>query len=165
MKLKVTASTVSVRRKLGALEQKTKSPHPNYQRWLRRIAQRLRSFWFHRFDRFSRGGGNWRSTKRRRNSRGRNRSKILRLTQTLFRALSPVMRGLPGQWESIKGNTIETGYGGSARHPQAKMSVLRLATIHNTGLGVVPKRQIIVRPDSETRQLMIQDGERILKDV
>lgn len=164
MKLKVTASTVSVRRKLRAVERKTKSPDPTYQKWLYRIARRLRSFWFNRFDRFSRGGGNWRSTKRRRNSRGRNRSKILRKTQTLIRALSPIMRGLPGQWERIKGNSIETGYGGSARHPEAKMTVLRLASIHDGGLGIVPQRKIIVQPNAETRKLMIGDAERILKD-
>ena len=163
MKLKVTASTVSVRRKLRAVEQKTQSPDPNYEKWLRRIARRMRSQWFRRFDRFSRGGGNWRSTKRRRGSRGRNRAKILRKTQTLIKALSPVFRGLAGQWEKIRGNSVETGYGGSARHPEAKMTVLSLARIHNDGLGIVP-RQIIVQPNAETRRLMIQDGERILKN-
>ena len=163
MKLKVTASKVSVRKKLADLERRTESPDPNYQKWLQRIARRLRSFWFNRFDRFSRGGGNWRSTKRRRGTRGRNRPRILRKTNTLIRALSPVFRGLAGQWEKIRGNTIETGYGGSARHPEANMTVLSLARIHNDGLGIV-QRQIIVRPDSQTRQLMIQDGERILKN-
>ena len=74
------------------------------------------------------------------------------------------MRGLAGQWEKIRGNSIETGYGGSGRHPEARMTVRRLAMIHNDGLGVVPQRKIIVRPDSATRQLMIADGERILKN-
>ena len=161
MKLKVSASKLSVRRKLEALESKTQSPDPNYEKWLRRIARRMRSQWFHRFDRFSRGGGNWPSTKR---SRGRNRAKILRKTQTLIKALSPVFRGLAGQWEKIRGNSVETGYGGSARHPEAKMTVLSLARIHNDGLGIVPRRQIIVQPNAETRRLMIQDGERILKN-
>ena len=165
MKLKVSASKLSVRRKLEALERRTQSPDPNYEKWLRRIARRMRSQWFHRFDRFSRGGGNWRSTNRRRGSRGRNRAKILRKTQTLIRALSPVFRGLAGQWEKIRGNSVETGYGGSVRHPEAKMTVLRLARIHNDGLGIAPRRQIIVRPSAETRRLMIQDGERILKNV
>ena len=164
MKLKVTASTVSVRRKLEAVERKTESPHPAYQKWLYRAAQRLRSFWFRRFDRFSRGGGNWKSTNRRKGSRGRNRAKILRKTQTLIRALSPIMRGLAGQWERIKGNSIETGYGGSARHPEAKMTVLSLARIHDGGLGIVPQRKIIVRPNAETRRLMVGDAERILKN-
>lgn len=164
MKLKVTASTVSVRRKLEAVERKTESPDPDYQKWLRRAARRMRSYWFRRYDRFSRGGGNWRTTKRRTRSRGRNRSLILRKTHTLMRALSPVMRGLAGQWEKISGNKVETGYGGRGRHPEAKMSVLRLAKIHNEGLGIVPRRQIIVRPNSETRQLIIGDAERILKN-
>ena len=164
MKLKVTASATSVRRKLTDLENKTQSPDPNYETWLRRIARRMRSQWFHRFDRFSRGGGNWRSTNRRRGSRGRNRAKILRKTNTLIKALSPVFRGLAGQWEKIRGNSVETGYGGSARHPEAKMTVLSLARIHNEGLGIVPRRQIIVQPNAETRRLMIQDGERILKN-
>ena len=164
MKLKVSASKLSVRRKLEALERSTQSPDPNYEKWLRRIARRMRSQWFHRFDRFSRGGGNWPSTKRRKGSRGRGRAKILRKTNTLIRALSPVFRGLAGQWEKIRGNSVETGYGGSARHPEAKMTVLSLARIHNDGLGIVPRRQIIVQPNAETRRLMIQDGERILKN-
>ena len=163
MKLKVTASKVSVRRKLEAVEQKTQAPHPTFLKWLRRAAQRYRRQLYDRFDRFSRGGGNWRSTKRRRGTRGRNRPRILRKTNTLIRALSPVFRGLAGQWEKIRGNSIETGYGGSARHPEANMTVLSLARIHNDGQGIV-QRQIIVRPDSQTRQLMIQDGERILKN-
>lgn len=164
MKLKVTASKVSVRKKLADLERRTESPDPNYQKWLQRAARRLRSFWFNRFDRFSRGGGNWKSTKRRKGSRGRNRARILRKTQTLIRALSPVFRGLAGQWEKIRGNSIETGYGGSARHPEAKMTVLSLARIHNNGLGIVPRRQIIVRPDAATREQIRSDGERILKN-
>ena len=149
---------------MEALERKTQSPDPNYDKWLRRIARRMRRQWFDRFDRFSRGGGNWKSTNRRRGSRGRNRAKILRKTQTLIKALSPVFRGLPGQWEKINGNSVETGYGGSARHPEAKMTGLSLARIHNEGLGIMPRRQIIVQPNAETRRLMIEDGERILKN-
>lgn len=163
MKIRVTASTNSVGRKLRAVERKTEAPDEQYIAWLKRSAQRMRSFWSNRFDRFSRGGGNWKRTKRLKNSKGKRKVFILRLTHTLFRALSPVMRGLPGQWEKITGNNIETGFGGSSRHPNAKMAVHALAEIHQEGHGFNPKRKMIVRPDMQTRQQIIDDGERMLK--
>jgi len=73
------------------------------------------------------------------------------------------MRGLPGQWERMRGNTIQTGYGGSARHPQAGMTVRNLAKIHQTGMGVNPQRKIIVGIDKQTRDLIRNDANRILK--
>lgn len=163
MKIRVTASTDSVRRKLRGVERKTEAPDENYKRGLRRMAQRYRSFLFNRFDRFSRGGGNWKSTKRRKSSKGKRKPFILRISHTLMRALSPIMRGLPGQYERIKGNTIETGYGGNAKHPDSSLSVKQLAVIHQKGTARIAARPIIVRPDARTRELMISDIERSIK--
>ena len=163
MKIRITASTDSVRRKLRAVERKTETPDENYQRGLRRMAQRYRSFLFKRFDRFSRGGGNWKSTNRRKSSRGQRRPFILRISHALMRALSPIMRGLPGQYERINGNTIETGYGGNAKHPNSSLSVKQLAVIHQKGTASIAARPIIVQPDTRTRQLMISDLERSIK--
>ena len=163
MKFRATVTKDPVKRKLAAVERRTQAPDQNYLKWLRLSAQRTRSFWFRRFDRFSRGGGNWKSTKRRKGSRRGRKARILVLTKTLLRALSPIMRGLPGQWERIRGNSIQTGYGGSARHPQAGMTVRNLAKIHQTGMGVMPQRKIIVGLDKQTRDLIRNDANRILK--
>lgn len=163
MKFKVTVNKDPVKRKLETVVRRTEAPDQEYLKWLRLAAQRLRSFWFRRFDRFSRGGGNWKSTKRRKGSKRKRKPRILVVSQTLLKALSPIMRGLAGQWESIRGNTIQTGYGGSARHPKAGMTVRNLARIHDQGMGIVPQRRIIVNPDSRTRELIRNDAERILK--
>jgi len=143
--------------KLAAIRERVKPDGDRLTKWKKRSAQRYRSFLFKRFNKFSRGGGNWRNTKRRKAGKTRF---ILRKTHTLYKALSPVYRGLPGQYERLDRNYIETGYGGSGRHPNAKMTVANLAKIHNVGNGIIPQRQIIVSPSSEVIQDIKSDLQR-----
>lgn len=131
--------------KTKVLRDRLKPRSPQMMKFKRAAAQDYRSFLFRRFDRFSRGGGNWPTTKRRRLGLTKF---ILRKTHTLYRALSPVWRNLPGQWQRFVGNKVEIGIKGG-RHPKAKITVGKLAEIHNFGLGKQKRRQIMVGPDSK----------------
>lgn len=159
--LKFTGQVTKDLSKIRALRRKVNPRSPAMARWKKRSAQKYRSFLYKRFDRFSRGGGNWRTNQR---TRGKRRPKkfILRMSHTLFRSLSPVFRGLPGQFERITTDSIEVGIKGG-RHPNASISVGRLAEIHHTGEGIQSERKIIVRPDTKLRQTLVNDLSRILK--
>ena len=128
--------------KTKALREITKPRSPVMVRFKKTAAQEYRSELYQRFDRFSRGQGNWKNTQRRRAGKTKF---ILRKTHTLFKSLSPRFRRLPGQYQRLTGNRIEVGIKGG-KHPEAKISVGRLAQIHNSGEGRMPKRQIFVQP-------------------
>ncbi len=124
-----------------------------------------RAFVQERFDQFSRGGGGWprlaESTKRQRRKPSRPRSRsarrfsILRDTNLMFMALSPTFRSLPGQFQQANRLSVEVGYGGAGYHREARMTVARLASIHDSGEGpFLPRREIIVQPPQRTVQLM-----------
>jgi len=139
--------------KTVALKKAVNSRSAPMMKWKRQAAQLYRSQLFKRFDRFSRGLGNWRNTKRRRAGKTKF---ILRKTHTLYKSLSPVWRGLPGQYQKINRDSIEVGIKGG-KHPEFKGTVGQLAAIHNR------TRQIMVRPDSRTRDLQRARLESLLK--
>lgn len=149
----------------------------------RQWGKRYLTFTRRRFVAQSRGGGEWRplapSTikarrggKRRRTRSPRARTKtttrgsataatvaILRDTGTLFKALTI---GLPGNlFQRIK-DGIKVGFGGPARHPGGKATIRDIAVFHNEGKGV-PKRQILVRPDSALIAAMMRDAQRAVQ--
>lgn len=137
--------------------------HPAMIGMLKQWAALYRSFSQRRFARFSRGGGDWPplalSTQRQRRGarRGRAGSRvfaILRDTGILFAGLDPKVSIRPGQLERRRRLSVQVGYGGSALHSGAKITIARLAEIHDRGLGRVPVRQIIVVPDVITRRRM-----------
>ena len=113
-------------------------------------------------ERFARqGDGTWRPLKqstiaRRRKRVGNTRfsrvATILRDTGTLFAALNPVLS--PGAKEELSEFGITVGFGGSERHPGGGITIKQLAEVHQSGLGRVPKREIIVKPDSQTISTM-----------
>ena len=137
---------------------------------------RYRGFVQERFDRFSKGGGNWKAlskatVKRRRKGRkrtARSKSKtfstgsaaILKDTGTLFRALQPGFVSLPGQLEKDIQYGIRVGFGGPGKHPNSRFTIAQIARAHQTGAGKLPKREIIVDPDIRTVAGMQADMQR-----
>lgn len=121
-----------------------------------------------RYDRFSKGGGNWRplsakTIESRRKGKGSGPvATILRDTSTLHNALDP------GQLSAgaIEENTdfgVRVGYGGGDRHPVGLQSatIANIAMWHDQGMGRNPKRQIIANPDDKTLKRMakaVEDG-------
>lgn len=149
---------------LGRILELEKVSDPNSKElmsWKKSSAMKYRSFLYKRFDRFSRGGGNWRKTKAMK--RSKKKKFILRISHTLFKALSAVFRKLPGQFEEFKEGKVLTGIGGPGKHPNANMKVGRLAAIHHHGEGYQTQRKIVVRPDSELKKVLVQDLRSKLK--
>lgn len=143
---------------------------PIFKKW----AFRYRSFVQHRFDRFSKGGGNWPSlspltiARRRKGKRkGKGRVAILRDTGTLLTALTPSFQRLPGQLQQIVTDGVRVGIGGPARHPGGAATIADIASFHQTGEGHLPVREIIVKPDTATINGMVSDvvneAKRIVK--
>ena len=82
-------------------------------------------------------------------------------TGTLYNALTI---GNPGNWlEDVK-NGVKFGFGGPSRHPSGSATIADIAKFHDTGDGV-PKRQIIVEPDSATVAAMVEDFKRAMKRI
>ena len=151
--------TVTVNKtKLKALKGLTSQRSPEMIAFKKGAARDYRAFLFERFNKFSRHGGNWKKTKRSKGKGGRFKLAsgkrghlILRDTHTLYRSLTPKFSNKPGQYQKLVGNSIVIGIKGG-KHPKAKMSVGKLAAIHNYGKGRMPKRQIFVRPDNELQK-------------
>ncbi len=131
---------------------------------------RYRSFLRERFDKYSKGGGDWaplspKTIARRRKGRGSRRFAvgsiaILRDKGIMFAALDPVFKNKPGQLQEDIQFGIRVGFGGAAPHGDDKITVAQLAEIHHSGLGNVPARVIVVAPDTTTQQGMASDMER-----
>jgi len=149
------------------------------RRAMRQWAARYRSFAQQRFDRYSKGGGDWpplaASTKRRRQkarkgSKGRKKGaarsfSILRDNDLLFEALETPWTSKPGALQEDISFGIRVGYGGPARHPGGKASIADIAGFHDTGAGNLPRRQIIDVPDARTLVAMANDTERALGEM
>ena len=134
-----------------------------YHRW----AERYRSFAALRFDKFSKGGGDWaplkpatiRARRQGRKRKGTRTAAILADTATVKNALTRIFVGNPGQFEQDLNKGIRVGYGGGAIHPASKgaVTVSDIADWHQTGAGRLPQRKIIVDPDQSTINRMAKD--------
>jgi hypothetical protein len=130
---------------------------------------RYRSFAQRRYAKFSKGGGDWKplSKLRERNKAAdpdNQQQGILRDTGTLFRVLDPIVLS-PGAIEKKTDFvSVLLGFGGSASHPKAPMTIADLATKHNDGKGV-PKRTIIVEPPDDIKQQMAEDLARAIAKI
>ena len=107
-----------------------------------------RAFVLRRFDRFSRGGGNWKP-----NSdavkRAKRSSAILVDSRVMRLGLNVGVRAT-----RITKNSVTFSFTNRARHPSASLTIAQLATVHDQGNGV-PKRQILVKPDAETTKRLL----------
>lgn len=106
--------------------------------------------YYGRFKQFSAGGGNWAPKKSFSVS-----PLILRDTDSLLEALNPRNVAAPGRLHDIKPFEARVGFGGGASHPKARMSIAKLADIHNSGKGVT-KRPIITPLPRHVRERMIE---------
>lgn len=130
-----------------------------------------KGFIYRRFDRYSKGGGDWAplaasTLRRRRRGRGTGSPAILRDTGMLFAALNPNVVGDPAKvMELITTGThweINVGYGGPQRYPDGA-SVSDIASFHQTGGPHLPQRKIIVPPDQETLDRMAEAARQEIK--
>lgn len=134
----------------------------NYQREIpsrnRKVLElwtlRYRSYIQRRWNSFSRGGGDWAPLKYREGS-------ILRDTNTMFTAMTPAVNAPPGSINDFLSDNsgVIIGFGGTAAHPGGP-SIMQIALWHQEGAGNLPKREIIVEPDSALKTQMLEDLKR-----
>jgi hypothetical protein len=121
--------------------------------------ERFFAFQRREFVRNSAGGGKWAplspATLGRRRAEGFHGKLILRVTRTIFNALFP---GRPGNVVRRKGaGVVEMGIGGDDRHPEARMTIARLAQLHHEGGTNLPARVVINPIDAATTLAMNGD--------
>lgn len=131
-----------------------------------------RGFVQERFSKQSRGGGDWPSLKpatikARRQGRsklraGEVRAAILVDTGIMKNVLDPTFNSKPGALEERIPFGVRVGYGGPGRYPGGSATIADIASFHQEGKGRLPKREIIVDPDSKTVSLMVGAMERAL---
>lgn len=158
--------TKVLRKFIKAVSEDTAQMDPVFNLW----AKRYETFTKRRYNKSSRGGGNWkklakstreRRRKARRGRRGDRSFAILKDTGTLFKSLTI---GAPGNLKKRIKHGIRYGFS-KVKHPGAKkITIQRLAAAHDEGDGV-PKRQILVEPDSGTRRRMKDDLKRTLQRI
>jgi hypothetical protein len=96
----------------------------------------------------------------RRGAQGPRRVSLLRDTGLLFNALDPQFSPGKGAIQQDVPFGLTVGFGGPAKHPQGRATIADVAGFHQTGTPKMPKRQILVEPDTRTTQLMGQDMQR-----
>lgn len=156
----IITAKVDVRlRGLTALRNELASPRGPVRRALLSWELTYRAFALRRFDRFSRGGGDWPKLKEATRRRKRS-SAILVDHRELRLGLQSGIGRLTGT-----GTSLRLGFTRKTRHRRAKMSIAALATIHDLGLGVVPRRRILAQPDRPTRTRMAADVKKAALEV
>lgn len=119
-----------------------------------RIERTYAAFVLHRFDRFSRGAGNWRKLKPETIKR-KGSSAILVDTRAMRLGLGAT-GGIKIRVSGGSGGvSVELRFAQRDRHPNADLSISDLAAIHDGGLGKVPRRRILVGPDQTSRSDML----------
>lgn len=109
-----------------------------------------------RFDKFSKGGGDWPDIKKETKLRKKS-TRILVDTRVMRLGL-----GADIAMTSQSGMRTTIGIRQRTKHTRAKMTVADLASIHHFGLGRVPRRKILVRPDPITSRLM---SDRVMRGI
>jgi len=140
----------------------------NLRRVFNRWGVRYLSFAQERFDKYSKGGGDWtplkkstidrrRSGTKRSKSSGLPKTTILRDTGVLLNTLD-FRTKVRGQLREDLPNGIRVGFGGPARHGSGGIATIAdIASFHDSGAGHLPKRTIIAQPDQITIKQMVDD--------
>jgi hypothetical protein len=140
-----------------SFESTSKNPTPVQRKWGRFIL----SFLQRRFNKFSRGGGNWKPLKKATIARRKKPAKgkkggsrvaaILVDTRSVFNALKPGKKGnLFIAFKRFRRSGIRVGYNEQDKHSGGQ-TIHDIARYHNYGLGNLPERKIIVQPDAKTK--------------
>jgi len=142
---------------LKNLQRHTRAQSGPYNRMWKQIGAIMLGFWRRRYERFSKGGGDWKdlapSTKRgrqkaKRGSKGQRRFAILRDKGLLLNALAV---GSGGSVLERRGRGIRVGFS-NRKHPESDFTLADLADTHQRGnpAGNLPARPILVEPDART---------------
>jgi len=113
-------------------------------------------FLLNRYERFSRGQGNWKALKPITLAGKVRRGLlllILRATDTLYDYFNPTFSRKPGELSETIPFGVRVGFGKNMErlHPDSKNKTIReIAMFHQEGGGRLPQRKIIAPPDQDT---------------
>lgn len=155
IKIKISGDLL---KKLRKLVKNLKGGQGPVQKMWFEVAAIYRGFILRRFRKFSRGEGNWPQLSPS-TIAAKGSSKILIDKGFLVASLNPAfMTG--GPVEMTKNRLgVEIRFSSSS-HQSSGLTIADLARVHQLGLGTVPKRKILVKPDDKT---MAQIGKLIEK--
>lgn len=156
-----------VRINLSPLRRRVKVPREVFQKW----ADRWKKFSQERFNRLSKGGGEWKQLSPRtiverfhRKKFKRTVTSILFESGTLFKVLEPGKRRRGGTLKFKRRGgqirSVRVGYGGTAKHPLSKSkSIAVIARKHQKGdrRARLPRRRIVVAPPRKVVRMMARD--------
>jgi hypothetical protein len=152
--VKITMTSLTAYKKVVNTQLKSGSPGvltDVFKQW----AIRYRSFIQQRYNKYSRGGGDWAPLKQA-TIDAKGSSGILIDTGLMFSALTPVWQSPPGGINRFITGGVEVGFGGEAGRPDGLLTIAELAAIHQE------TRPIIVQPDNDTMEGCARDLERAL---
>lgn len=164
---------------------------PSVSDALTQIGGRMETFTKRRFDKNSRGGGDWKplaastiAGRRPPNPRNRSRDSALSVGRTRSGKLKPTNRrvailvdtrqmrkglelGFPG---NVRAKFAASGrfgvrYGIQGGNHKGGMTIGRLASIHHNGNARLPARKIVVRPDAATVSRMTNDLRNAIRKI
>lgn len=81
----------------------------------------------------------------------------------MFAVVQPTFSGKPGQLEEHVSFGVKVGFGGPGRYVGGgKATIADIASFHQKGGPSLPKREIVVAPDSTTISAMSGDMDRAI---
>ena len=111
-----------------------------------------RAFVLKRFDKFSRGGGDWKPLSLW-TILWKLSTKILVDTRAMRMALPTAVRSV-----AFTRNSVIFGFVSDTIHPVSNLPIAEMLSIHHEGRGVVPARPILVVPDQETKAKILKQA-------
>lgn len=133
--------------------------------------QLYRAEMLERFEKLTRGGGEWpylkfvRPKNRQAGTVDPRQQNILWDEGFLVGSLQPEiqMAESKGGWQEIRDNTITIGFAKIVKHKRGHLTVQDIADRHQAGNGV-PQRRILVPPSDELIEKMLQWAEKALME-
>lgn len=129
---------------IRGLKQLGRTSSPESRRALRLIGTIYLSFVRRRYDKFSKGGGDWKPLARE-TEKAKGSKIILKDEGILFNALLPNSEG--SELEIKGGSKVRVGFSDAQYPGGGRVTYRQLATFHDQGAGRLPKRMIFVEPD------------------
>ena len=131
--------------------------NPTYERMMIQLAAVYQADMRKRYNKFSRGGGDWAPLKKStlRGRKGKGKQSILADTGLLRNALTFGGRG--SVLKMVDAKTARVGFSDTMNHPDTGLSFAELAAIHQAGNPSknLPAREILADPSAAAKRKMV----------
>ena len=126
------------------------------------IAHVYLSFIRTRYNKFSRGGGNWKPLKAA-TIKAKKSTTILKDNGILFNALTPNANG--NLLEVRGGKRVRVGFSNATYAGGGGVTYQQLAAFHDEGAGNLPQRKIFVEPDDKAKARMRKVLQIVINEI